>query len=125
MKRTVALLERGFQSSTGKTPEFLEFVKVFKKEFNDELKSIGVKDVKYNVGHFYISGFFTNTDGQIVYFSLPDVRGFVHGFVNNSNSCMNQLLYRKAKSYSDYTGGQNRYAKICFDMITEIVRYIS
>lgn len=123
MYQTVSLLKQGFQSSSGKTPEFMKFVKVFKKEFSQELISVGATNIKFNIGHFYISGFFTLLRGQVVYFSLPDVRGF--GAMYNSNNILNQLMYRKANDYSDYTGGQNRYAEIRFDMITDMVRYIS
>ena len=111
MKKSLALLKGGFESSSGKTPEFMAFVKVFKKEFRSELKSIGATDIKFSVGHFYISGFFTTLEGQVIYFSLSDVRGMV-----------SELMYRKAKNYTDYTGEANRYVKIRFDMITDMVR---
>ena len=111
MKQTLKLLLRGFQSSSGTTPEFLEFVRTFKKEFTKELLSIGATDIQIGKGHFYVSGFFT-LDSQAWYFSLSDVRGMDYLLKNNSDSCMSKLLYRTAKDYQDYTGGYNRYAKI-------------
>ena len=111
MKHTVSLLERGFESSSVKTPEFKAFARIFKKEFTSELKSIGATDIVFSVGHFYISGFFT-IGTQAWYFSIPDVRGSEHK--------MPQLLYRIAKDYKDYTGGINHYADIRFDMAADI-----
>ena len=120
MKETVKLLENGFESSSGKTPEFQAFTRVFKKEFTKELKSIGATDIKFNIGHFYISGFFTTLSGQAIYFSLPDVRDFNYCLATNPDSCMCQLLYRTANDYKDFTGGMNRYARVRFDMITDM-----
>ena len=122
MKQTVKLLEAGFKSSSGKTPEFLNFVKIFKKEFTLELKSIGATDIVFSVGHFYISGFFT-FEGQAYYFSLPDVRDLQYSIATNPDSCMSKLMYRTAKSYKDYTGGVNRYVKIKFDMAADMCWY--
>jgi len=119
MKQTVRLLEQGFESSSSKTPQFKAFARVFKKEFTCELKSIGATDIVFSVGHFYISGFFT-VDGQVYYFSIPDVRGMDYCLANNPDSTMCQLLYRTATDYKDFTGGQNRYAKIRFDMAQDM-----
>ena len=93
-----------FESSTFRTKQFNDFVKTFKIEFNKEMRSVGVIDVKYNVGHFEISGFFSK-DGQTYYFSLPDVRG-MHLLSNIS------LMYRTAKDRKDFTGGCNQWVKI-------------
>lgn len=105
MKKTINLLRGGFESSSGLTPEFANFYKVFKSEFTKELKSIGATDIKFSRGHFYVSGFFT-LDGQAYYFSLNDVRGHF------SDHNLPKLLYRTAKDYKDFTGGMNRYATI-------------
>jgi hypothetical protein len=102
------LLKHGFESSSGTTPEFMNFVRTFRSEFTKELKSIGATDIQIGKGHFYVSGFFT-VDGQAWYFSLSDVRGMEYCL---NQSCMGKLLYRTAKNYKDFTGGQNRYAKI-------------
>lgn len=108
MKKSIMLLSQGFESSSGLTPEFAEFAKIFKSEITKELKAIGAKDIKIGRGHFYLSGFFTHAD-QVWYISLSDVRW--------SNETM---LYRKAKSYSDYTGGSNMYVDICPDMVSKM-----
>jgi len=120
MKKTVELLQKGFESSCYPTPEFKAFCKVFKKEFTNELKSVNCTDIVFSYGHFYISGFFTY-EGQVYYFSLPDVRDFGEWY--DEYNCMNQLLYRTAKDYKDFTGGHNRYAVIKTDMIAEMVWY--
>ncbi len=122
MKKTVKLLEQGFESSSGKTPEFIAFTKIFKREFTSELKSIDVTDIVFSVGHFYISGFFT-VNNQAYYFSLPDVRDINYCLKTNPDSCMCKLLYRTAKDYKDYTGGVNRYVKIKFDMSADMCWY--
>jgi len=122
MKQSLKLLKAGFESSSGKTPEFLEFVKVFKKEFTKELQSIGATEILFSVGHFYISGFFTIGE-QLWYFSLPDVRGMDYALANNPDSHMCKLLYRTAENYNDFCGGVNRYAKIRFDMAADMCWY--
>lgn len=111
MKQSVKLLKAGFESSSSTTPEFLQFFRTFKKEFTKELQSIGASNIEIGKGHFYVSGFFT-LGTQAWYFSLSDVRGMDYGLANYPDSCMNKLMYRTTKSYKDYTGGYNRYAKI-------------
>lgn len=101
MKETLKLKHKGFQTSSGKTQEFITFTKAFRREFRKELKSIGATDIQFSIGHFYISGFFT-VEGKAWYFSISDVRFFPE----------DKLLYRTAESYKDYTGGRNQYATI-------------
>ena len=105
MLRVKELLNKGFESATVKTPEFKKFATIFKREFKKELTKVGVTDINFSVGHFYISGFFTSANGQIYYFSLSDVRGRVE-----------KLMYRTAKDYKDYTGGANQWVKLMPDM---------
>lgn len=100
MEKSLKLLKKGFESSSGLTPEFNTFYKTFKKEFTIELQTIGATDIRFSKGHFYFSGFYT-VDNQIYYFSISDVRFFP-----------TDILYRTAKNYSDFSGGSNNYAKI-------------
>ena len=116
------MLQAGFESSSSKTPEFKHFARIFKKEFTSELKSIAATDIVFSVGHFYISGFFT-IGTQAWYFSIPDVRGMDYCLANNPNSTLCKLLYREARDYKDYSGGQNRYATIRFDMSADMCWY--
>lgn len=111
MKESLALLLAGFESSSGKTPEWLKFFRVFKKEFTKELESLGATNVQFNRGHFYLSGFFI-VGQKIFYFSLSDVRGMDYALINNPDSCMAQLLYRTAQHYKDFNGGMNQYVRI-------------
>ena len=108
MRKSVRKLKSGFESSCGKTQEFIGFCRTFKSEFTKELLSINATNIEFSYGHFYISGFFT-IGTQAWYFSLGDVRGMKY---NLNRDCMGKLLYRTAQHYKDYSGGQNRYAKI-------------
>jgi hypothetical protein len=94
IQRTLSTTE--FESSSVKTPQFKAFVSQFKSAFKKEMKSVGVLDVTFNVGHFDISGFFSY-QGQIYYFSLPDVRGSYLG-------CNVTMMYRTAEHLKDYRG---------------------
>jgi hypothetical protein len=121
MNQSISLLKAGFESSSQKTPEFKHFAKVFKKEFTSELKSIGVSNIVFSVGHFYLSGFFT-AFGQAYYFSISDVRGMDYCMEVNPESCMCQLLIRTAKDYKDYSGGINNYVKFRAGMSGDICK---
>lgn len=102
MKKTLSLLKQKFESSCGKTPQYLEFHRTFKREFTALLKSYGAEKIEVSKpNHFDASGFFTHAD-EIYYFSLSDLRW------SKSN-----LLVRTAKHYKDYTGGVNQY--VTFD----------
>lgn len=100
MNNTIALLKEGFAPSSVMTPEFKRFTRTFKSEFNKLLKKIGCTDLECHNGHFYIYGYFNAPNGQLWYFSIPDVRDMFRGF----------LLVRTAKHRKDYQGGQNIYA---------------
>lgn len=102
MNKTLNLLHKGFVSSSGKTPEFMDFTKTFKAELHSVLKVMRCQNITFNVGHFYISGFFDDANGQLWYFSIDDVRWM---------SDMT-LLVRTAQHRKDYTGGTNQYAPL-------------
>jgi len=94
-----------FESSSTTTNQFKGFVSKFKTAFKKEMKSVGVTDVTFNVGHFGISGFFSY-NGQTYYFSLSDVRGM--NYVQGSIA----MLYRTAEHTKDFRGGSNQYVTI-------------
>lgn len=119
MRNTVIALLAGFESSSGKTPEFLAFVRTFKKEFTKELEFLGATNIQFSRGHFYVSGFFT-VGTKMFYFNLGDVRGMDYSMKHNPGSCMSQLLYREVQHYKDYTGGMNRYVRIGNGMSAEM-----
>jgi len=91
-------LKGDFQTSSVETPQFRAFHNEFKRDFKKLLEQrFGAKNIVFSKGHFYVSGFFTQPNGQIYYFSLSDVRGF-----------KDNMLVRTAKGYKDYTGGSNQ-----------------
>lgn len=90
---------RQFISSITKTREFTAFCKDFKLFVKENLPP-GAELVKFNSGHFYVSGFIRRGNNY-VYFSTPDVR---------FGPWYNCILVRKAVNDSDYTGGVNCYA---------------
>jgi hypothetical protein len=105
MNKTKVMLNFPFD----KDEQWVQLVREFQKEMGSELRLIGGKKVRYNVGYFIISGFFTY-DGGVYYFSLPDVR-FSSGY---------ELLIREAKSYKDFTGGANKYYPLEKGMLKKI-----
>ena len=107
MNQIAALIRGGFESSSGLTPRFKAFARLFKKLIKNEIAKKGCELLKFNRGHFYVSGFFRKGE-QIYYFSVSDVR-----------DCYNtpNMLYRTATSTKDYTGGSNQYVNIKDDMV--------
>ena len=94
-------MKQEFESSSGLTPEFAEFSKVFKREFKKLLKGFGCEKIEIGRGHFELSGFFELPDGRIYYFSIGDVRWDKES-----------MLVRTAKDFEDYTGRSNCYVKL-------------
>jgi len=98
--RTDKYINYPFESSTVLTEEFKGFSRAFKGDLN-ELTRDSFELVKFNRGHFYISGFLKNREtGGLVYFSIPDVRFFMNGWKT-------RMLIRTAENDTDYTGGRN------------------
>lgn len=105
MNKSIDLLMREFESSSGKTEQWINFYKTFKSEFTKELKSIGATEIKFHENHFCLSGFFRAPKG-FYYFSLADVR------IGSYRYRQGELMYRAVKHNKDYTGGHNQYVKI-------------
>jgi hypothetical protein len=99
--RFIELLKQTFESSSGLTPQFSHFYKVFRRDFTDFLKGRGITRMTFNRMHFEVSGFFEMPGGQIWYFNTGDVRW------DKGN-----MLLRTAKSFEDYTGGSNNEARM-------------
>lgn len=110
MKEIIKLLNGGFESSCSKTPEFTSFARKFKNALKKELATINATITAYNVGHFYVSGFFRIGE-NCFYFSISDVRGMMP-----IPFCDLPMLYRTAKNEKDYTGGSNNYVEIADGM---------
>lgn len=115
MKKTLSLITDEFESSSTRTPQYLEFHRTFKREFTKALSLVGCTNVDIGKpNHFDVSGFFTAPNGQIWYFSISDLRW-----------SKDKMLIRTAKHYKDWTGGGNQYVKIDSDLITGINKIIA
>jgi len=108
MKRITNKIRQGFQSSSGVTPEWKSFVRIFRNDLRKELDKVGAEEFELHRGHFYVYGFFRMGD-QWYYISISDVRFFPDG----------RMLIRTAESYNDFTGGRNNYIPIKENMFVE------
>lgn len=68
-----------------------------KASFKKAIEALGYKIEKYTKGYNFRSAF-ASKDGQLLYFSLEDLRDDKPSF-----------MYRTANSINDYTGGVNRW----------------
>jgi hypothetical protein len=97
MKRAFDLTKQDFESSSGKTPQYLTWHRLFKSQFKKFLASKGAIEIEIGrPNHFDISGFFKMGNNQIWYFSISDVRW-----------SKQNMLIRTAQSFKDYAGGHN------------------
>ena len=103
MKKALKATQQEFESSTGKTPEYLAWHRLFKKEFTEFLTNfLGCTKVEISKpNHFDMSGFFQRPSGQIWYFRIGDIRW-----------SKDKMLLRTAESFSDFTGGTNQYVSL-------------
>lgn len=113
-KKTKQLLNQEFESSSTRTPQYLTFHRVFRKEFTAYVKPYVKKLDIHKPNHFDVTGFFERNDGEIFYFSLGDLRG---------NAFKNQMLIRTAKDFEDYTGGCNCFINMA-NLEEELMRYL-
>jgi hypothetical protein len=98
MREALNLVNQEYESSTGKTPEYLACHRKFKSQFTKFLKDFGCDKITfYKPNHFDISGFFCKND-QWWYFRVGDLRW-----------SKDRMLIRKTSSASDYTGQRNQY----------------
>lgn len=102
MKKALASTQQNFESSSGRTPQYLSWHRLFKKELTAFLISVGCTEIKIGKpNHFDMSGFFRSSTGQIWYFSVSDIRW-----------SEDKMLIRSAKSFTDYSGGMNQYVSL-------------
>ena len=98
MKRALQLTQQYFPSSSGRTPEYLNWHRLFKREFTKLLVSVGAVNIQIGKpNHFDMSGFFT-LNGRMWWFRIEDLRW-----------SKDNMLIRTVESYHDYTGGMNQY----------------
>jgi hypothetical protein len=91
--------------------DFKEFFRIESNRIKKHLKSIGCTKIELSMNFYYFSGFFTSKSGQVYYISCSDVRHFGY----------NQLLYRTALHYKDYTGGHNQYVSTDRGRLKEMI----
>jgi len=111
--KVLYLLNQEFESSSQRTPQYLEFHKTFKREFTNILKDYCNKIEISKPNHFDISGFFELKDKRIYYFSLSDLRW-----------SKDSLLIRTAKGFKDYTGGSNHDISLDLNFIENLLSYL-
>lgn len=96
MKNALAETQKNFESSSSKTPEYLSWHRLFKREFTKFLGECGATKIQIGKpNHFDMSGFFT-VNGRMWYFRIEDVRW-----------SKGSMLVRIVQSYLDYHGGHN------------------
>lgn len=98
MAKSIESTKYEFESSSCRTPQYLAWHRLFKREFTAFLKSQGITVVKIGKpNHFDMSGFFQK-DAQWWYFRIEDLRW-----------SKDRMLVRTAAHDKDYTGGRNQY----------------
>lgn len=112
MYKTKKLLMQEFESSCSRTQQYLNFHRTFKREFTQLMKPICSEIQISKPNHFDVSGFFKTNSGKTYYISLGDLRWDKE-----------YLLYRTAKDFKDYSGGNNEF--ISMDNIENLVSIIS
>jgi hypothetical protein len=97
-------MKKLFKDYTGSdlSIEFKNFYKKEMKKIKKILIEKGCSNIETSCQFYYFYGYFTSKTGQIYYFSCSDVRHFDY----------DQILYRTAKSYKDFTGGSNQYISV-------------
>ena len=104
MNKAIRATQQHFESSSSRTPEYLVWHRLFKREFTKFLKSKGaVHIVIGKPNHFDMSGFFT-LGNTVWYFRIEDIRW-----------SKESMLIRTARSYEDFTGGMNQYVSMMID----------
>ncbi len=104
MNKAIRSTKQHFESSSGRTPEYLSWHRLFKREFTQFLTSKGASAIQIGkTNHFDMSGFFT-LGNTIWYFSISDIRW-----------SKDAMLLRTAKHYQDYTGGRNQFVSMMID----------
>lgn len=101
-KHWFTLMNAEYETSSSRTPQYLTFCRVFKRQFKKLLnETFDVTKIEISSpNHFDQTGFFELNNGRIYYFSIGDLRW------NNT------FLMRTAINFTDYTGGSNQFCNI-------------
>lgn len=101
---------RGIEDDIGyKSADFKKFASAAKRTFSSVASEMGFELSKFSVGHYDISGFFSNGDRH-VYFSYNVPRGEIP--MNLEDAGVRGFLYRTAKNLTDYSGGTNNFCSL-------------
>jgi hypothetical protein len=66
--------------------------------FKKAIEVLGYNIIKYSKGYNFRTAFATDSNGDMFYFSIEDLRDTTP-----------KLMYRTARDTKDYTGGSNRW----------------
>lgn len=113
MQKTLELVKNTFNSSSGRTPEYIEFHRTFKREFKNTFKNYCSAIEIGKPNHFDVSGFFQLHSGEIFWFRLEDLRW-----------SKEDILIRTAKDFKDYTGGSNSFIKFDDNFVQRLKDYL-
>ena len=101
MKKAIESTKQTFESSCIRTPQYLEWHRLFKREFSKFLRDHEATEIHISKpNHFDLSGFF-KVHNQIYWFRIEDLRW-----------SKDKMLIRTAENWKDFTGGFNRYASL-------------
>ena len=81
-----------------------------KRRLTKYFKLLGCTDIVMSRQFYYFYGFLTSKTGQKYYFSASDVRHFGY----------DQLMFRTAKNYNDFTGGSNQRTNVDADSLRNL-----
>jgi hypothetical protein len=114
LKSIRMIQDNNFPSSCSMTPEQKAFYSAFRADMKRITKG-KVKRLELHSNHFDMYGFFETNSGAIYYISTGDLRWFAksHG-----------MLIRTAKSFEDYTGGQNCTIKFDKAFEANLMKYV-
>ena len=114
MEQSMKLVKETFESSTGRTPQYLKFHRTFKRELKKLLAPHVTRIEVSKPNHFDVKGFFELNNGTIYYFSISDLRWFKE-----------TMLIRTAEHFKDWTGGMNQSIILddCFE--DRLLRFIA
>lgn len=90
-----------------RSEEFNALAKSMRTAFRNSAKARGFELESFNIGHYYVSGFFKKED-KFVYFSWDCPRGGYAIDFNKYDPCSG-FLYRTASGPRDYHGGTNHF----------------
>jgi hypothetical protein len=108
--KVIYLLNSEFESSSGRTEQYLKAYRIFKSEFTKVLKPLCKKIEISKPNHFDITGFFQLNDNRIYYFSIGDLRWD------------KIFLIRIADHFKDYTGGSNNFLNLDNNFIKNLLQ---